>query len=143
MSRVVIAGNRCWQSGLSVSDFGNLASLAPLIQQRLIPLRQLILVTAAQTIGVGEIEESLKWGEPSYTPSKKGIGSSVRLAPRNDGKLSMHFICHTGLVDRFRELYSDRLTFEGNRTIVIDEYKPLAEQELRHCIAMALTYFLK
>ncbi len=143
MSRVVIAGNRCWQSGLSVSDFGNLASFTPVMQQRLIPLRQFILATAAQTRGVGEIEESLKWGEPSYTPKKKGIGSSVRLAPRKDDSVSMHFICHTGLVERFRELYSDRLTFEGNRTIVVDANKPLAEQELRHCIAMALTYFLK
>lgn len=141
--KVAIAGNRCWQSGPLVSELGNLASLALVMQQRLIPLRQFILATAAQTIGVGEIEESLKWGEPSYTPLKKGVGSSVRLVPRKDGNVSMHFICHTGLVERFRELYSDVLTFEGNRTIVIDTNKPLAEQELRHCIAMALTYFQK
>lgn len=69
-------------------------------------------------------------------------GSSVRIAPRRDGKLAMNFICHTGLVDRFRETYGETLAFEGNRTIIIDPEKPLREDELRHCIGMALTYFL-
>jgi Domain of unknown function (DU1801) len=126
-----------------VANFGNLSGLNAHDQNQLAPFRQLVLATAAQTQSVGDIAESLKWGEPSYTPQKKGLGSSVRLAPRKDGNVSMHFICHTGLVVRFRELYADVLTFEGNRTIVIDVNKPLAEQELRHCIAMALTYFLK
>jgi Domain of unknown function (DU1801) len=143
MSRGVTAASRCWRKGLLVVDFGNLSGVNVVHQTQLAPLRQLVLSTAAQTQGIGDIAESLKWGEPSYTPQKKGIGSSVRLALRKDGNVSMHFICHTGLVDRFRELYADVLTFEGNRTIVINTNKPFAEQELRHCIAMALTYFLK
>ncbi len=122
---------------------GNLAGFEARHLAQLRPLRQLILDTAAETPLVGGLSESLKWGEPSYTPQKKGIGSSVRIAPRKDGKVSMNFICHTGLVERFRQLYADRLEFEGNRTIVIDPSMSLPEQELRHCIAMALTYFVK
>jgi Domain of unknown function (DU1801) len=125
-----------------VSDIGNLATLSASHRDQLAPLRSLILETAANTQGVGEIAESLKWGEPSYTPSKKGTGSSVRIALRKDGKVSMHFICHTGLLARLRELYPTTLQYEGNRTIVIDDAIPLPKQELRHCIAMALTYFL-
>jgi Domain of unknown function (DU1801) len=121
---------------------GNLMGHAGAALESLRPLRRLVLETAAATSGVGAIEESLKWGEPSYAPLKKGIGSSVRIAPRRDGKVSMHFICHTGLVAKFRELYPDALAFEGNRTIIIDPAMPLPGQELRHCVALALTYKL-
>jgi Domain of unknown function (DU1801) len=123
-------------------DPGNLAGFEAQHLAQLRPLRQLILDTAAATPTVGELWESLKWGEPSYTPLRKATGSSVRLAPRRDGKVSVNFICHTGLVGRFREIYGEKLEFEGNRTIVIDTGKPFPEQELRHCIAMALTYHL-
>ena len=122
---------------------GNLSIFHSAALEELRPLRRLIHETAAATQGVGDLEESLKWGEPSYAPAKKRIGSSVRLAPRNDGKVSMHFICHTGLVARFREIYGKELTFEGNRTIVIDTQNTLPEAALRHCVSMALTYFLK
>ena len=125
-----------------MSDLGNLASLDAEHQSRLAPLRRLILETAAQTKCVGEIAESLKWGEPSYTPAKQAIGSSVRLSPRKDGSVALHFICHTGLINEFRELYP-HLIIEGKRGIIVDLTKPLPVEELRHCIAKALTYFMK
>ena len=122
---------------------GNLICHTGAALENLRPLRRLIHDTAAATHGVGALEESLKWGEPSYAPLKRGVGSSVRLAPRKDGRVSVNFICHTGLVAKFRELYPDALRFEGNRTIVIDPFAPLPEAELRHCVALALTYFQK
>jgi hypothetical protein len=36
------------------------------IRQKLLFLRQLVLDTASETEGVGIVEETLKWGEPSY-----------------------------------------------------------------------------
>lgn len=103
-------------------------------------LRGLVHRVAASTQGVGLLAESLKWGEPSFTPAKAGIGSSVRLAALRDGRVAIHFICHTGLVDRFREMYSDRLAFEGNRSIIVGPESAVDEEALSHCIAMALTY---
>jgi hypothetical protein len=105
-------------------------------------LRELIFQTAAETPDVGELTESLKWGEPSYTPEKPRTGSSVRLATTRDGKPAAFFICHTHLVDRFRDIYPDVFTFEGNRALVFDPDRPLREPELMHCFAMALTYHL-
>ncbi len=124
-------------------DLGVIDGFPETVRSNLAPLRQLILSVAMSNPAIGPLAESLKWGEPSYTPLKKGIGSSVRIAPRKDGMVVLNFICHTGLVDRFREIYGDRLAFEGNRTIVIDPSRPLPEPELRHCIAMVLTYFMK
>ncbi|WP_197081789.1 hypothetical protein [Paenibacillus sp. E194] len=46
------------------------------IQGKLFFLRQLILDTASETDGVGSVEETLKWGEPSYVMKK---GSTIRI----------------------------------------------------------------
>lgn len=122
-------------------DHGNLAGFTGPLTADMLRLRQLVLDTAAENPVIGPIEETIKWDEPSYAPAKKGIGSSVRIAPRRDGRIAMNFICHTGLVGRFREIYGEKLVFEGNRSIIIDPAKPQQQDELRHCVAMTLTYF--
>lgn len=106
-------------------------------------LRALILDTARETPGVGEIAESLKWGEPSFSPVRPRIGSSVRLVARDDDTVAMLFICHTNLVDRFRELYPDAFTFEGDRALVFSADQAVPVAETKHCIALALTYHLR
>lgn len=107
--------------------------------QKLLFLRQLILDTASETEGVGTVEETLKWGEPSYV--SKG-GSTVRIdwKENNPHQYCMYFHCKTKLVDTFRELYRDNFKFEGNRAIVFDEGDEIPIQELKHCIALSLTY---
>ena len=106
---------------------------------------RLIFETAASLPAVGPITETLKWGEPAYLTTASKSGSTIRIdAIRgNDTGYAAYFICHTNLVDRFRELYRGKLQFEGNRAIVLDVKKPLPISELSHCLAMALTYQLE
>jgi len=114
------------------------------ICKRLLSLRQLIYETAEETPQIGALSETLKWGQPSYTPLKPDIGSSIRLGVSKDhaDKCALFFICHTNLVEQFREVYASELRFEGNRTIIVDQAGALATKPLNHCIAMALTYHL-
>ncbi len=49
------------------------------IRDKLMILRLLILETASTIEGVGELEETLKWGEPSYLTPKTKSGSTIRL----------------------------------------------------------------
>lgn len=107
------------------------------------PLRALIVEAAADVPEIGPLVESLKWGEPSFTPRKANIGSSVRIAARENGDRALMFICHTNLVEEFRALYPDRLSFEGNRAIVLPSGVEPDLDALRHCIALALTYKLR
>ena len=109
------------------------------LRKKLLFLRQLIFDTAAGTDEVGDLEETLKWGEPSYLV--KG-GSTIRIdwkraAPK---QYAMYFHCGTKLVDTFKELYQDQLEFEGNRAIVFQEDGNIAVDPLKHCISLALTY---
>jgi len=105
-------------------------------------LKALIHQVAASTPEIGPLEESLKWGEQSFTPVKRNTGSSVRIQPRPDGSALM-FICHTNLVEEFRGLYPDALTYEGNRAIVVSGEDEPDREALSHCIALALTYKLR
>ncbi len=118
-------------------------SCPPRIHARLKALRRLILDTARATDGVGAIEEALKWGQPSYLTTETGSGSTVRIdrVKSVPDQVAIYFHCQTDLVAGFRELYP-ALTYEGNRSILLDAGQPLPEAELRHCIARALTYHL-
>ena len=109
------------------------------MRQKLMRLRQLVLDAAAETGGVDALEETLKWGEPSYLT--KG-GSTVRMdwKKRTPKKYAIYFNCNSSLVATFRELYGDLFTFEGNRAIVFGETDELPVDELKHCVSLALTY---
>jgi hypothetical protein len=111
------------------------------IKTRLLSLRKLILDTARATEGVGQIEETLKWGQASFLTSESRSGSTIRIdrAPRADGQVAVFFHCQTNLVETFRELYPE-LRYSGNRAILIDANERLPEAALRHCVALALTY---
>lgn len=117
-----------------------LSWVADPVRAELRQLRALIHSVASGLPGVEPLVESLKWGQPSFTPKKAGVGSSVRLAALPDGRVGLYFICHTGLVDRFREIYPEGLEFEGNRAILVTPGSDVDRDALLHCIAMALTY---
>jgi hypothetical protein len=93
---------------------------------------------------VGALEETLKWGQPSYLTPETKSGSTIRIDRHKsgDGRTALFFHCQTHLVDTFREIFRDDLEFESNRAIVLDAGDALPEEALRHCIAMALTYHL-
>ncbi len=109
------------------------------IRQKLMFLRQLVLDTASETEGVTKLEETLKWGEPSYLVKS---GSTIRMDWKKStpNQYAMYFHCKTKLVDTFKELYRDKFKFEGNRAIVFNKDDKIPVEELKHCIALSLTY---
>jgi hypothetical protein len=111
------------------------------VKARLLALRRLIFDTADTTEGVGALQETLKWGQPSYLTTESRSGSTVRIdqVKAEAGRYAVYFHCQTDLVETFRELYPD-LRYGGNRSIILDAGEMLPENALRHCIALALTY---
>ena len=115
------------------------------LKAKLMQLRQLIFETAAQIDGVGPLQETLKWGQPSYlTPASKS-GTTIRIdqiksAP---GQYGMFVHCQTSLLPTYRDLYLGVLNFEANRGVrfTLDQDPP--RDAMRHCIALALTYHRK
>jgi hypothetical protein len=114
------------------------------VKTRLQALRRLIFDTAKATAGVGTLDEALKWGQPSYLTTESKSGSTIRIDQMKTeaGRYAVYFHCQTDLVETFRELYP-QLRYGGNRCIMLDAGDRLPETELRHCIALALTYHLR
>ena len=109
------------------------------IRSKMIYLRQLVLETAAEIDSVKSVEETLKWGEPSYLT--KG-GSTIRMdwKPSKPDQYAIYFNCKTKLIDTFKEHYMGEFKIEGNRAIVFELNDRIPVEELKHCIALSLTY---
>lgn len=112
------------------------------LREPLMQIRELIYYVASKIPEVGELEESLKWGQPTYSTVKTKAGSPIRLDRFGEDKIAIFFHCQTSLVESFKTLFNNNLEFYKNRAIVIDPNKELQTKELSLCIEMALTYHL-
>jgi hypothetical protein len=114
------------------------------VRAKLLALRRLIFDTAKTTNGVGRLEETLKWGQPSYLTPETRSGSTIRIdrVKSTANQYAVYFHCQTDLVATFRELYPGELNCVGNRSIVLNAEDRIPEPALRHCVALALTYHL-
>lgn len=108
--------------------------------ERLLMIRELIFSIAAKHSEIGEVEETLKWGNPSYLTIHPKSGTTIRLsdfrAQENKYTISVH--CQTTLVSEFKEVFP-HLKYDGNRSIILDKGKKLPLQELERFIYLALT----
>jgi hypothetical protein len=107
-------------------------------RSRVLQLRNLVLAEA-DARGIAPVEETLKWGQPSYVPGR--AGTTIRLgADETTGGAKLFVHCQTSLVDDWRSTHGERLSYEGNRAVLIDPEGPLPTDELSMCIGSALTY---
>lgn len=115
------------------------------LAERLMELRRLILDTVRDNPAIGPLEETLKWGEPAFLTSATGAGTTVRINrhKKSADQYAFYVNCRTDLIERYKQLYGDQLTFDGNRAVVFDISAQLPVDPVRHCIAMALTYHLR
>ena len=113
------------------------------VRPKLEHLRQLILDVATSDESIGELEETLKWGEPAYLTTKSKSGTTVRIdwKPKHPDQYAMYVNCQTKLVDTYRSLFPE-LTCEGDRAVIFDINQALPENEVQVCISMALKYHL-
>ena len=110
-------------------------------QEKLRTLRQLVLSTAEELPEVTTLEETLKWGEPSYLAKK---GSTIRMnwKKKKPNQYALYFKCTSKLVETFRTIYGDTFSYENNRALLFKLEDDLPVEALKHCISMALNLSL-
>ena len=115
------------------------------LKAKLLALRRLIFGTAKATKGVGALQETLKWGQPSYLTTETKSGSTIRIdrVKSAANQYAVYFHCQTDLVETFRELSPTQLRYGGDRSILLNAAERIPGPELRHCVALALTYHLR
>jgi len=102
-------------------------------------LRELVIKTAEETQEVTNIEETLKWGEPSFVTKN---GSTLRMdwKEKNPNQYAMYFQCTSRLVDTFRLVFNHKFQYEGKRAIVFQLNQEIPVLELKECIRASLIY---
>lgn len=101
-------------------------------------LRKLVLETAEE-IGIEEIEETMKWGEPSFI-AKKGSTLRMNWTAKKPEQYAMYFKCTSKLVVSFIEVFGDTFNYETTRAIVFKLDEKIPVKELKKCIATTLQY---
>ena len=109
------------------------------VRRKMYGLRDLILETADELEGVSTLEETLKWGEPSYI-TKDGSTLRIDWKPRTPDQYAMYFKCTSRLVETFRTVFKGEFEFEGNRAIIFQMKDRVPKKALKACIAATLTY---
>lgn len=114
------------------------------IRDKLFALRDLIFGVVAENPEIGDIEETLKWGQISYRPIKKRVGTTIRIGQQKDSDTgyALYVPCSTSLLDTYRQMFSDTLEYEGDRAILLSTEHDIPEDLIKQCIHLALTYHL-
>src|SRR5210317_960960 len=87
-----------------------------LVRTKMLNIRKLIIEAAGETEEITDLEETLKWGEPSYLVKN---GSTLRMdwKIKNPDQYAIYFKCTSKLVPSFKMVYGNLFKFEGNRAI--------------------------
>ena len=109
------------------------------VREKMLELRRLVIETAEEQEEINLLEETLKWGEPSYLTKN---GSTIRMdwKAKSPDQYALYFQCTSRLISTFKLVYKNELEFEGNRAIVLKLDESLPKNALKACIKAALTY---
>lgn len=115
------------------------ANYPDFVRDKMQYLRQLVIETAEETAEVSVLEETLKWGEPSFVTKN---GSTLRMdwKEKTPEQYAMYFQCTSRLVDTFRLVFDRKFQYEGKRAIVFQLNQDIPALELKECIKAALIY---
>ena len=109
------------------------------VRKKLLNLRKIIVETASEIEGLVKMEETLKWGEPSYLVKS---GSTLRIdwKKKTPNQYAIYFKCTSKLVPSFKKAYPVTFHYEGNRAINFQMNNKIPEVALKNCIKAGLRY---
>ena len=113
----------------------------PVHRDALLALRGLIFDVAG-TLHVGRIEESLKWGQPSYNTPDTHAATPIRLSVTKAGDIGIFTHCQSTVMGDFRNTAPPDMRFDGNRALHLDPSELLPLGDITPLIRAALTYRL-
>lgn len=116
-----------------------IANYPEFVRDKMQYLRTLVRETAEEIEGLSVLEETLKWGEPSFVTKH---GSTLRMdwKAKSPEQYAFYFQCTSRLVDTFRLVFDHQFQYEGKRAIVFQINEKIPEMELKACIKATLNY---
>lgn len=109
------------------------------VKNKMQQLRELVIKTAEEIEGISNLEETLKWGEPSFV-TKNGSTLRIDWKEKTPNQYAMYFQCTSRLVDTFRLIFGNKFQYEGNRAIIFQINQKIPKEALKECIKATLNY---
>ena len=80
-------------------------------------LRELVIETVEETENVSTLEETLKWGKPSFITKYE---NTIRMdwKPKMPNQYALYFQYTSRLVETFKMVFDDIFQYEGKRAII-------------------------
>lgn len=116
-----------------------LATYPDVVRGKLQILRELVIKTAKETQEITRLEETLKWGEPSFLTK---TGSTLRMdwKEKAPNQYQMYFKCTSRLVETFKLVFGELFEYEKNRAIIFQLDQEIPVEEVKKCIKATLIY---
>ncbi len=86
------------------------------------------------------MDESLKWGEPSWRPRKGGSTLRMSWNPDRPERMGLFVHCQSDLLGRVQSIYPDAFDYAGNRALYTDLLRPAPQHAIAHVAEMVFTY---
>ena len=109
------------------------------VRAALLPVRDLIYKLATE-LSVGRIEETLKWGQPSYTTPDTKVATPIRLGVSKTGRPAIFTHCQSTVMTNFQNTCPPEFEFDGNRALYLEPAGDIAMEKIAPLIGAALTY---
>lgn len=116
-----------------------LKSYPDFVRDKMQFLRELVVETAKDIPEVSNLEETLKWGEPSFL-NKNGSTLRMDWKEKTPNQYQMYFKCTSRLVETFKLVFGDLFEYEKNRAIIFQLDQEIPVEELKKCIKATLMY---
>lgn len=116
-----------------------LASYPDFVRDKMLFLRELVEETAEEISEITDLEETTKWGEPSFLTKH---GSTLRMdwKQKAPDQYAMYFKCTSRLVETFKVVFGDQFEYEKSRAIIFKLDQKVLKKEIKQCIKAALIY---
>ena len=114
------------------------------LRNRLLKIRNLIFKISEECEHVGKIDETIKWGVPSYVTYSPKSGTTVRMSGLNSSadKFGLYVHCQTTLISDFKLKYPN-LNYDGTRAIIFNINDESSDDIIKHFLLFALTYHIR
>lgn len=113
----------------------------PDAQRGMLCLRDLIYTVAADLPEIGNLTETLRWGQPAYVTSKRA-GASLRLGIPKSGGFALYTHCQTSLIADFTTAFPNMDKVEGTRAIHFTDATQIDPSRHGMLVNSILTYHL-
>lgn len=112
-------------------------------REGLLLLRDMIFDIARGRPEIGQIEETLRWGQPAYLTPQTKAGTTLRLGVPKSAGFALFVHCQSRLIPEYLTAYPMWDRVDGTRAVLFDQVTEI--DPLRHgwLIEQALTYRLR